>query len=195
MRTTLGKRIAEARESYRELKIAEYRAALKMKRAAVRASIMVEVNRERLRKLQESKTRLLELAMGKASQAREGIAVRPPQPPPSPRITSAKSIKDVNKVKKNLVTEVAELIPERVRNTTTGHLIHEVTNQVAKDAKVDAHSGSVAAQMVASIAVDTDMNEKQLVELVDSLHWDSDEIKETVKQNVLNELRKAKRKC
>lgn len=191
MRTTLGKKIAEAREAYRDLKITEYRSALRAKRAAVHAAVIAEVNREQLKKLIESKTKILELAKLHAERTRKGIAVTPPTPP---RGTRSKMGKDEKKFKKDVISRFAELIPEKTRNTSTGRFINETVKHAVNTTKVDAGAGSMAAQMVASIAIDTNMREKELVDLVDSLHWDSDEIKEGVKQNVLNELHKAKEK-
>ena len=189
MRTTLGKRIAEAREAYRDLKITQYRSALRMKRAAVRAAVIAEVNRQQLRSLKESKAQLLELANLHTKRTRKGIADTPP-----PRVAPSKKNDGEKKFKEDVITQFSTLIPEKARNTATGHIMNEAVSHVVKDAKVDAGSGSMAAQLVASIAVDTNMNEKELTELVDAMQWESGEIKEGVKQNVLNELRKAKGK-
>jgi len=97
-------------------------------------------------------------------------------------------------LKADVIQQVTRMVPETSGSPSANAVLNNVVKQTLADIKVDPvqDRGSMAAQMVASVAVDTEMDRKEMEELVDSLQWDDLKVKQQVLKNVLEAMEKAK---
>lgn len=211
----------EAHAEWRGLKQAEHNAAIEAKKLHVRMSVLNEVRREQLDQLKFAHANAHKLiAQAAAHKAKQGgsasgagvatvsgtgaartsasaspgaraVANTTPSfalaavPVAAPAIDDAAS-----QFKADMLGRLDALLPEAGHNNP---IIRGTVHDTVKDAKVEGNDrAQMAASMVASVAVSTDMSDEDTMELIDSLVFDDNKVRDQVKANVQQALDNAR---
>lgn len=183
--TRLGRAVRNACAEYRSVRMAEHRASLRLKRAAVRSRVLYEVQRAELEQavlnMEAARSAISMQAARNVLSAEEGrrAAVRSAAAEKGevlPRAASA------GEVRERLVRGVEGLIPEGAGGVAGGKIASEVLRESVEAVELEGgDAGSMGVRIVADVAKQAGVSREQMEILLGKIDGGADpELRERV---------------